>query len=126
MGKTAETTGWIQSEVVNTVVLVGELVDHPELRFTVEGHAYLILRLVMDTPETGAWQDDGFLVGVMRGPRTDRVHDRLEKGSRVFMAGRLTHHRQEHGEGVPYQGEATYPVQFEIEEIGLSIGTARV
>ena len=111
---------------MNTVILVGELVDDPELRFSAEGHAYLVFRLAMDTPGTDMWEQSGPLVGIMWGHHLRDVHEGLEKGSRVFMAGRLVHHRQEHGEGKPFRGEAAYPVRFEIEEIGLSIGTTRI
>jgi single-strand DNA-binding protein len=77
----------------NSVTLVGNLTDGPELRFTPNGIAVASIRLAV-TPqirERDGWKDGEtsyVRVNVWRD-RTEHVADSLPKGDRVVVVGRL-------------------------------------
>ena len=77
----------------NSVTLVGNLTDGPELLFTPNGIAVASVRLAV-TPrirEGDSWKDGEtsfFRVNVWRG-QAEHLADSLSKGDRVMVTGRL-------------------------------------
>jgi single-strand DNA-binding protein len=79
----------------NTVTLVGNLVDDPELRYTPQGQAVARMRVAVNrrfrNNQTGEWEEklDGyFTVNVWRD-HAENVADSLRRGNRVLVVGRL-------------------------------------
>src|SRR5699024_2330621 len=77
------------------ITVVGNLVDHPELRFTPSGAAVANFRLA-STPrqfdrQTGEWKDGDtlFLSCAVWRQAAENVAESLEKGMRVIVQGRL-------------------------------------
>ena len=110
----------------NSVILVGNLIDGPELRFTLNGIAVASVRLAV-TPrirEGDGWKDGEtsfFRVNVWRD-LAEHVADSLSKGDRVVVVGRLRTRAWETPEG-----DKRSVVEVEADEIGpsLKFATAR-
>jgi single-strand DNA-binding protein len=104
----------------NTVYLVGNLTDDPELRFTPGGAAVASFRLAV-TPRVRdgeGWRDGEtsfFRVNVWR-QLAENVSDTLGKGSRAIVVGRLRSRSWETPEG-----EKRSAVEVEADEVGPSL-----
>jgi single-strand DNA-binding protein len=104
----------------NSVTLVGNLTDGPELRFTPNGIAVASIRLAV-TPrirEREGWKDGEtsfFRVNVWRD-LAEHVADSLSKGDRAVVVGRLRTRAWE----TP-AGDKRSVVEVEADEIGPSL-----
>lgn len=113
----------------NSVTIVGNLTDDPELRFTAQGAAVAnfsvaVNRRVRD-PETNEWKDGDasfFRVNVWR-QLAENVAESLTRGTRVVVTGFLKQRSWETPEG-----ERRTVVEIEADEIGPSLrwATAKV
>ena len=111
----------------NQVMLVGNLTDDPELRFTPGGAAVANFRLAV-TPrvrEGDSWKDGEtsfFRVNVWR-QQAENVAETLQKGARCIVVGRLRTRSWETPEG-----EKRSVTEVEADEIGpsLKFATAKV
>jgi single-strand DNA-binding protein len=104
----------------NSVTLVGNLTDSPELRFTPNGTAVASIQLAV-TPrirERDGWKDGEpsfFRVNVWRD-LAEHVADSLSKGDRAVVVGRLRTRSWETS-----KGDKRSVVEVEAEEIGPSL-----
>ena len=113
--------------VDNQVMLVGNLTDDPELRFTPNGAAVANFRLAV-TPrvrEGDSWKDGEtsfFRINVWR-QQAENVAETLQKGARCIVVGRLRSRSWETPEG-----EKRSVVEVEADELGpsLKFATAKV
>ena len=111
----------------NQVMLVGNLTDDPELRFTPNGAAVANFRLAV-TPrvrEGDSWkggETSFFRINVWR-QQAENVAETLQKGTRCIVVGRLRTRSWETPEG-----EKRSVTEVEADEIGpsLKFATAKV
>jgi single-strand DNA-binding protein len=78
----------------NTVLLTGNLVKDPELKYTASGTAMCRFRIGVNRrykdPKSGEWKDDSTFVNVVIWREAgERVGKTLKKGSPVHVEGRL-------------------------------------
>jgi len=112
----------------NTVVVVGNLTDDPELRFTPQGVAVANFRIAVSRrmkDESGQWKDGEtsfFRVSCWR-QLAENVAESLTRGSRTMVAGRLRMRQWE-----TQEGEKRSVVEIEADEVGPSLkwATAKV
>jgi single-strand DNA-binding protein len=112
----------------NTVVLVGNLTDDPELRFTPQGAAVANFRIAVNhrfKDQQGNWQDGEtsyFRINCWR-QLAENCAESLTRGSRVLVAGRLKMRQWE-----TQEGEKRSVVEIEADEVGPSLkwATAKV
>jgi single-strand DNA-binding protein len=112
----------------NTVVLVGNLTDDPELRFTPQGAAVANFRIAVNhrfKDQQGNWQDGEtsyFRINCWR-QLAENVAESLTRGSRVLISGRLKMRQWE-----TQEGEKRTVVEIEADEVGPSLrwATAKV
>jgi single-strand DNA-binding protein len=104
----------------NQTVIVGNLVDDPELRFTSNGMPVTNLRVAVTQRvlEGGAWRDGPtsfFRVNAWRETAT-HLAESLHKGDRVVVLGRLRQRSWETPEG-----ERRSVAEIEADEVGASL-----
>jgi single-strand DNA-binding protein len=107
------------------IVLVGNLVDDPELRFTPSGAAVAKFRIA-STPRTfdkqaNEWKDGESLFlscNVWRQP-AENCAESLQKGMRVMVQGRLVQRSY-----TTKEGEKRTVFEVEVEELGPSLRNA--
>ena len=112
----------------NSVVLVGNLTDDPELRFTPQGVAVANFRMAVNQrfkDQQGNWVDGEtsyFRVNCWR-QLAENVAETLTRGSRAIVSGRLKFRQWE-----TQDGETRSVVEIEAEEVGPSLrfATAKV
>jgi single-strand DNA-binding protein len=112
----------------NQVVIVGNLTDDPELRYTPAGQAVANFRVAVNRrtrDESGQWRDGEtsfFRVNAWRS-LAENVAESLTRGSRAVVVGRLRSRSWETPEG-----ETRSAVEIEADEIGPSLrwATAKV
>jgi single-strand DNA-binding protein len=104
--------------IENSITLVGNLVDDPELRYTQGGVAVANVRVAVNrrvrNKENNAWEDslDGyFRVNAWRD-LAENVADSLQRGSRVLVTGRLISRSYEDREG-----QTRWVTEIEADEI---------
>lgn len=104
----------------NSVTLVGNLVEDPELRFTASGIPRANLRIAVNHRWRGPndeWQEEtSFFSGTVWRQYAENVAESLEKGSRVIMTGRLQQRTWE-----TQEGERRSVVEVRIDEVGPSL-----
>ena len=108
-----------------TLIITGNLVDDPELRFTPSGQPVAKFRIA-STPRfrdssTGEWKDGESLfltVNVWR-QQAENVAESLTRGSRVIVQGRLRQRSYETKEG-----EKRTVYEVEADEVGASLRSA--
>jgi single-strand DNA-binding protein len=107
------------------IVVVGNLVDDPELRFTPAGAAVAKFR-VASTPRTfdkttNEWKDGDslFLTCSVWRQAAENVAESLQRGMRVIVQGRLKQRSYEDREGVK---RTVY--ELDVEEVGASLKNA--
>ena len=111
----------------NSVTLVGNLTDDPELRYTPNGAAVCKFRIAVNRriPDgNGGWKDGEasyFSVNCWRG-LAENVAESLTRGTRVVVAGRLQYRAWENQDG-----DKRSAVEIEADEVGPSLrwATAR-
>lgn len=104
----------------NSVTLVGNLVEDPELRFTASGVAMAKIRIAVNRryrDRNNEWQEDtSFFGGTCWREVAENVSESLSKGDRVFITGRLEQRTWETNEG-----DKRSAVEVRIDEIGPSL-----
>ena len=112
----------------NAIIVVGNLTDDPELRFTPQGVAVANFRIAVSRrvkDESGQWKDGDtsfFKVNCWR-QLAENVAESLTRGSRTMVAGRLRMRQWE-----TQEGEKRSVVEIEADEVGPSLkwATAKV
>jgi single-strand DNA-binding protein len=113
----------------NSVTLVGNLTDDPELRFTSQGAAVANFRIAVSRrvrdPQTNEWRDGDtsfFRVNCWR-QLAENVAETLQRGMRVVVTGSLKMRSWE-----TQEGEKRTVVEVEADEVGPSLkwATAKV
>ena len=106
----------------NSVTLVGNLTDDPELRFTAQGAAVANFRIAVSKrirdPQTNEWKDGDtsfFRVNVWR-QLAENVAESLARGTRVIVTGTLKMRQWE-----TQEGEKRSVVEVEATEVGPSL-----
>jgi single-strand DNA-binding protein len=112
----------------NQIIIVGNLTDDPELRYTPNGAAVVKFRVAVNRrfkDEAGNWKDGETSYFTVNGWRSlaENVAESLTRGARVVVAGRLQMRSWE-----TQEGEKRTVVEIEADEIGPSLrwATAKV
>ncbi len=110
----------------NSVTLIGNLVDDPELRFTPSGVAMTKVRFAVNRryQKAGEWQEEtSFFGGTLWRDSAESVAESLHKGDRVIITGRLEQRSWE-----TQEGDKRSIVEVAIDEMGPSLrwATAQV
>ena len=105
---------------VNSVTLIGNLVDDPELRFTPSGVAMTKVRFAVNKRyqnRDGEWQEEtSFFGGTCWRDMAENVAESLSKGLRVIVVGELQQRQWE-----TQEGDKRSIVEVDIKEIGPSV-----
>ena len=112
--------------VANTVTVIGNLVEDPELRFTPSGVAMAKIRLAVNRrwQRDGEWQEDtSFFGGTLWRDAAESAAESLHKGDRVIVTGRLEQRSWE-----TQEGDKRSIVEIAVDEMGPSLrwATAQV
>lgn len=104
----------------NTVTLVGNITDDPELRFTPSGAAVANFTVAVNRrfKSGDRWEDklDGFFRCSCWREMAENVAESLQKGARVVVVGRLTQRSWEDQEG-----NKRSAVEIQVDEVGPSL-----
>jgi single-strand DNA-binding protein len=105
----------------NTVTLVGNITDDPELRFTPSGAAVANFTVAVNRRyknQEGQWEDklDGFFRCNCWRDMAENVAESLKKGSRVVVVGRLQQRSWDDQDG---NKRSSFEVQ--VDEVGPSL-----
>ena len=105
----------------NTVTLVGNCTDDPELRFTPSGRQVANFTVAVNRRfknSDGQWEDklDGFFRCNCWGEMAENVAETLAKGTRVLVTGRLQQRSWDDAEG---NKRSAFEIQ--VDEIGPSL-----
>ena len=113
---------------MNQVVIVGNLTDDPELRYTPNGAAVVKFRVAVNRryqDNTGQWKDGETSYFTVNGWRSlaENVAESLTRGTRVVVAGRLQMRSWE-----TQEGDKRTVVEIEADEIAPSLrwATAKI
>ena len=113
---------------MNQVVIVGNLTDDPELRYTPNGAAVVKFRVAVNRryqDQQGQWKDGETSYFTVNGWRTlaENVAESLTRGSRVVVVGRLQMRSWE-----TQEGDKRTVTEIEADEIAPSLrwATAKV
>lgn len=109
----------------NTVTVVGNCVEEPELRFTPQGVAMMRLRVAVNRRvkgRDGEWANEAsFITGTVWRELAENAAASLHKGVAVVMTGRL-----EQREWVGKDGAKRSVVEIAVEDLGVSLHAATV
>ncbi|MGI9609032.1 MAG: single-stranded DNA-binding protein [Acidimicrobiia bacterium] len=103
----------------NSVTLVGNLVEDPELRFTPSGVAMAKLRFAVNRrfQRDGEWQEEtSFFGGTVWRDMAENVAESLQKGGRVIVTGSLEQRTWE-----TQDGDKRSTVEVRIDDVGPSL-----
>jgi single-strand DNA-binding protein len=104
----------------NTVTLVGNLVEDPELRFTPSGVAMAKIRIAVNRrwrDQQGEWQEEtSFFGGTLWREAAENAAESLQKGMRIILTGSLEQRTWE-----TQEGEKRSVVELRIDELGPSL-----
>src|SRR3990170_980669 len=105
----------------NTVTLVGNVTDDPELRFTPSGAAVANFTVAVNRRwknQAGEWEDklDGFFKCNCWRDMAENVAESLKKGTRVVVTGRLQQRSWDDQEG---NKRSAFEIQ--VDEVGPSL-----
>ena len=104
----------------NSVTLVGNLVDDPELRFTPNGVAMARVRFAVNRryqDRNNEWQEEtSFFGGTCWRDMAENVAESLQKGMRIIVTGRLEQRSWE-----TQEGEKRSMIEVRIDDIGPSV-----
>ncbi len=106
--------------MTNTVTIIGNLVEDPELRFTQSGIPMARIRVAVNRrwrDQNNEWQEEtSFFGGTMWRDAAENAAESLVKGTRVIITGSLEQRSWENQEG-----EKRSVVEIRIDEIGPSL-----
>lgn len=104
----------------NTVTLIGNLVEDPELRFTPSGVAMARIRIAVNRrwrDQAGEWQEQtSFFGGTLWREAAENAAESLQKGARVIVAGSLEQRQWE-----TQDGDKRSVIELRIDEMGPSL-----
>jgi len=104
----------------NSVTLIGNLVDDPELRFTPSGIAMAKVRFAVSRryqDKNNDWQEEtSFFGGTCWRDMAENVAESLQKGMRVIVTGRLEQRTWE-----TQEGDKRSIIEVRIDDIGPSV-----
>jgi single-strand DNA-binding protein len=106
----------------NTMTLVGNLTDDPEVRFTSTGTAVANFTIASTSrvfnKESSEWRDGDtlFMRCTVWQQSAENLADSLTKGTRVIVSGRLRQRSYETREG-----EKRTTIELVVDEIGVSL-----
>ncbi len=105
----------------NTITLVGNLTEDPELRFTPSGSAVANFTVAVNRrfkSQDGNWEDklDGFFRCNCWRDMAENVTESLRKGMRIMVVGRLQQRSWEDGDG-----NKRSMVEIQVDEVGPSL-----
>ncbi|MGI9648662.1 MAG: single-stranded DNA-binding protein, partial [Acidimicrobiia bacterium] len=104
----------------NSVTLVGNLVEDPELRFTPSGVAMAKSRVAVNRrwrDQQGEWQEEtSFFGGTLWREAAENAAESLQKGARVIITGSLEQRSWE-----TQEGDKRSMVEVRIDELGPSL-----
>jgi single-strand DNA-binding protein len=105
----------------NTITLVGNVTDDPELRFTPSGLPVANFTVAVNRRfknASGGWEDrlDGFFRCSCWRDMAENVAESIQKGQRVMVVGRLQEQRWEDQEG----GKRSR-IEIQVDEVGPSL-----
>ena len=104
----------------NSVTLVGNLVDDPELRFTPSGVAMAKIRFAVSRryqDRNNEWQEEtSFFGGTCWRDMAENVAESLQKGMRVIVTGRLEQRSWE-----TQEGDKRSIIEVRIDDLGPSV-----
>jgi single-strand DNA-binding protein len=104
----------------NSVTLIGNLVDDPELRFTPSGVAMARVRFAVNRryqDRNNEWQEEtSFFGGTCWRDMAENVAESLQKGMRVIVTGRLEQRSWETADG-----DKRSIIEVRIDDIGPSV-----
>lgn len=105
----------------NTVTIVGNVTDDPELRFTPNGAAVANFTVAVNRRfkgQTGQWEDklDGFFRCSCWRDMAENVSESLQKGTRVVVTGRLQQRSWEDNDG-----NKRSAFEISVDEVGPSL-----
>ena len=111
---------------LNSITVVGNITNEPELRFFSNGGANLTFGVAVPRSwmKNGEWQEQtSFFDVVCRFEMAENVAQSLQKGARVIVTGRLEQRSWQTPEG-----EKRYKIEITAEEVGPSLryATAQV
>jgi single-strand DNA-binding protein len=112
----------------NTITLVGNVTDDPELRFTPSGLPVANFTVAVNRRfknQSGQWEDrlDGFFRCSCWRDMAENVAESIVKGQRIMVVGRLQEQRWEDQDG----GKRSR-IEIQVDEVGPSLrwATAQV
>ena len=105
----------------NSVTLVGNITDDPELRFTPSGRPVANFTVAVNRrwkDQSGEWQDklDGFFRCNVWADQAENAAESLQKGTRVLVTGRLQQRQWEDNDG---NKRSAFEIQ--VDEVGPSL-----
>ncbi len=103
----------------NSVTLVGNLVEDPELRFTPSGVAMAKIALAVNRryQTNNEWQEEtSFFRGTCWRDMAENVAESLQKGMRVIITGSLEQRTWE-----TQEGDKRSVIELRIDDIGPSV-----
>ncbi len=104
----------------NTVTLVGNITDDPELRFTPSGAAVANFTVAVNRRVRNGdrWEDklDGFFRCNVWADQAENAAESLQKGTRVLVTGRLQTRSWENSEG-----QKRSVTEVEVDNVGPSL-----
>ena len=104
----------------NSVTLIGNLVDDPELRFTPSGIAMAKVRFAVSRryqDKNNEWQEEtSFFGGTCWRDMAENVAESLQKGMRIIVTGRLEQRTWE-----TQEGDKRSIIEVRIDDIGPSV-----
>ncbi|MXZ07791.1 MAG: single-stranded DNA-binding protein, partial [Acidimicrobiia bacterium] len=106
----------------NTVTIVGNLTQDPEMRFTPNGVAMARLSIAVNrrsfNRETNQWEEGetSYFNATCWRQMAENVSESLRKGTRVVVTGRLQQRSWETSEG-----EKRYMVEIQVDEVAPSL-----
>jgi single-strand DNA-binding protein len=105
---------------INSVTLIGNLVEDPELRFTPSGVAMAKVRFAVNRryqDRNNEWQEEtSFFGGTVWREMAEAVAESLTKGTRVIVTGSLEQRSWE-----TQEGEKRSVIEVRIDDIGPSL-----
>jgi single-strand DNA-binding protein len=104
----------------NTVTLVGNVTDDPELRFTPTGQAVVSFTVAVNRrfQKDGQWEDrlDGFFRCSAWRDMAENIAETLQRGTRVVVVGRLQQRSWEDSEG-----NKRTAIDIQVDDVGPSL-----
>ena len=105
---------------INSVTVIGNLVEDPELRFTPSGVALAKIRVAVNRrwrDQAGEWQEEtSFFGGTLWREAAENAAESLTKGARVIITGSLEQRQWE-----TQEGDKRSVVEIRIDEMGPSL-----